>query len=43
MFVAKVPYYHIKKMGRWRSDAAMIYHRDEDAVIKEACRAFQEA
>ena len=39
LFVARVPYYIIKKMGRWKSDAAMLYYRcDEDVedAIKEA-------
>jgi hypothetical protein len=34
LFVAKVPYPIIKKAGKWRSDAALIYHRDEDDVAK---------
>jgi len=28
MFNAQVPYYVIKKLGRWRSDAALLYYRD---------------
>jgi len=32
LFVAGVPYYVVKRMGRWKSDAAMIYYRDEDDV-----------
>lgn len=39
LFVARVPYYIIKKMGRWKSEAAMLYYRcDEDVedAIKEA-------
>jgi hypothetical protein len=27
LFVARVPYFLIKKMGRWKSDAAMLYYR----------------
>jgi len=46
LFVARVPYYIIKKMGRWKSDAAMLYYRcDEDVedAIKEAfTRLYQE-
>ena len=31
LFVARVPCYIIKKMGRWKSEAAMLYYRcDED-------------
>ena len=40
LFNANVPYPIIKKMGRWRSDAAMIYYRDEDAVIKATTKGF---
>lgn len=32
LFVARVPYYIIKKVGRWQSDAAMIYYRDDEDV-----------
>lgn len=34
LFVARVPYYVIKKAGRWQSDAAMIYYRDDEDVEK---------
>ena len=40
LFNANVPYPIIKEMGRWRSDAAMIYYRDEDAVSKAAMCGF---
>ena len=40
LFNANVPYPIIKKMGRWRSDAAMIYYRDEDAVTKATTKGF---
>ena len=33
LFVARVPYFLIKKMGRWKSDAAMIYYRSEQDVV----------
>ena len=32
LFVARVPYYAIKKAGRWKSDAALVYYRDDDDV-----------
>ena len=38
LFVARVPYSAIKKAGRWKSDAAMLYYRSEDdvqAAVKE--------
>lgn len=28
MFNAQVPYYVIKKLGRWQSDSALVYYRD---------------
>jgi integrase len=38
LFVERVPYYLIKKIGRWKSDAAMLYYRstedEEDAMIR---------
>jgi hypothetical protein len=40
LFVAKVPYPYIKKFGRWRSDAALIYYRDEDNIGAIAANAF---
>ena len=40
LFVAIVPYYIIKKKGRWVSDAAMIYYRDDDDVDDAVERAF---
>ena len=40
LFNANVPYPIIKKMGRWRSDTAMIYYRDEDAVTKATTKGF---
>jgi len=41
LFVAKTPYYVIKKRGRWLSDAAMIYYRDDDDVLEAVCNAFR--
>jgi hypothetical protein len=40
LFVAGVPYSTIKKMGRWRSDAALKYHRDELDVAADVATAF---
>jgi hypothetical protein len=40
LFVAQVPYPVIKKMGRWRSDAALKYHRDEFDVAAVVASAF---
>jgi hypothetical protein len=42
LFVARVPYYVIKKKGRWLSDAAMIYYRDEEDVEEAVFGAFSE-
>jgi len=46
MFVLKIPYYIIKKRGKWVSDAAMLYYRDEDSAdqaIFEALRVLSSA
>jgi hypothetical protein len=40
LFRAKVAYPSIKKFGRWKSDAALIYYRDEDKISKEATKGF---
>ena len=40
LFRANVAYANIKKFGRWRSDAALIYYRDEDAVAEAAASGF---
>ena len=40
LFVARVPYYLIKKMGRWKSDAAMVYYRSEEDVCHAVSKAF---
>ena len=41
LFIARVPYFIIKKMGRWASDAAMVYYRHDEDVIREVSAAFQ--
>ena len=41
LFIARVPYFIIKRMGRWSSDAAMIYYRHEEDVVKTVAPAFQ--
>lgn len=43
LFVARVPYFIIKRMGRWVSDAAMIYYRADDDVRRAVRRAFSKA
>jgi integrase len=40
LFVARVPYFLIKKMGRWESDAAMLYYRCEADVTDAVAAAF---
>lgn len=40
LFVARVPYPIIKKMGRWKSDAALLYYRDEEDVRLAVAEAF---
>ena len=40
LFVARVSYPIIKKMGRWKSDAALLYYRDEDDVRLAVAEAF---
>lgn len=40
LFVCRVPYYIIKKMGRWKSEAAMLYYRCDEDVKKEVEKAF---
>ena len=41
LFLARVPYYLIKKMRRWKSDAAMKYHRDDEDMERAVCLAFK--
>lgn len=40
LFVARVPYSIIKAMGRWKSDAALKYYRDEQDVAGTVAAAF---
>jgi len=40
VFVGRVPYYIIKKAGRWVSDAAMIYYRDDEDVVNAVANCF---
>ena len=40
LFVARVPYYLIKKIGHWKSDAAMVYYRSEEDVCHAVSMAF---
>jgi hypothetical protein len=40
LFVARVPYFIIKRMGRWTSDAAMVYYRAEEDVRQSVRSAF---
>jgi integrase len=42
LFVARVPYFAIKNMGRWKSDSAMLYYRCEEDVCKAVAEAFSE-
>jgi Phage integrase family len=41
LFRARVPYPSIKKFGRWKSDTALIYYRDEDKISNEATKGFR--
>ena len=41
IFVARTPYYVIKKIGRWLTDSAMIYYRHEEDVAVAIHRAFR--
>lgn len=40
LFAAGLPYYVIKKYGRWKSDAALIYYRCETSIARCAATAF---
>lgn len=42
LFIMRVPYPQIKKYGRWASDAAMIYYRDDIEVSATVAKAFEE-
>ena len=39
LLVARVPYFIVKKYGRWKSDVAMIYYRDDEDMKRELKRA----
>ena len=41
LFAAGIPYYVVKKYGRWASDAALIYYRCEYSIAQQAAAAFQ--
>ena len=41
LFIARVPYYIIQRMGRWASDAALVYYRHEEDVLNAVSTAFQ--
>ena len=40
LFVARVPYNIIKAMGRWKSDAALKYYRDDQDIANAVAAAF---
>ena len=40
LFIARVPYFLIKRMGRWKSDAAMLYYRCDEDLFKAVEGAF---
>jgi len=41
LFAAGVPYYVVKRYGRWTSDAALIYYRCESSIARAASKAFE--
>ena len=41
LFKAGVSYPNIKKFGRWKSEAALLYYRDSDAVVSEVFAGFK--
>jgi integrase len=41
LFRAGVYYPLIKKFGRWKSDTALIYYRDQEAVTETVMTAFR--
>lgn len=41
LFAAGVPYYVVKRFGRWKSDAALIYYRCETSIARAAAKAFE--
>ena len=40
LFAAGIPYYVVKKYGRWSSDTALIYYRCEYSIARSAATAF---
>ena len=40
LFMQRLPFYLIKKAGRWASDAAMIYYRADEDVLEAVAAAF---
>ena len=42
LFYKRVPCYLIKKMGRWKSDAALLYYRSDEDVYEAVRKAFKE-
>jgi len=43
LFTRGLPYEQIKKFGRWKSDAALIYYRDQDHIEEAVAGAFARA
>ena len=41
LFAASIPYYVVKRYGRWKSDAALIYYRCETSIARCAAKAFE--
>ena len=41
LFIARAPYFTIKKIGRWSRNAAMVYYRHDEDVIREVSTTFQ--
>jgi hypothetical protein len=43
LFIQKVPRATVKKFGRWLSDAALLYFRDEEDIADQVAAAFASA
>lgn len=41
LFASRIPFWIIKKMGRWSSDAALKYYRSDEDVVASVRQAFQ--
>ena len=41
LFIARVPYFIIKMMGRWSRDAAMVFYQHNEDVIRKVSAAFE--